>query len=71
MENLFNIFEIILAVLLVGSILLQHRGTGLGGAFAGEGNVYRTRRGAERFLFISTIVLAVIFVIITLVNVLI
>jgi len=42
-------------------ILLQSRGTGLGATFGGEGNVYRTKRGVEKMLFRSSIVLAVVF----------
>ena len=62
MKNILNYIQITVAILLTLSILLQHRGTSLGGAFGGEGNVYRSRRGAEKFLFVATIVLAVIFV---------
>ncbi len=50
--------QAIVALVLIAVILLQQKGTGLGGAFGGEGNVYRTRRGFERSLFILTIVLA-------------
>ena len=62
MNKIFDYLQIIFAILLTASILLQHRGTSLGGAFGGEGNVYRSRRGAEKFLFYATIVLAVVFV---------
>ena len=55
------IIQITIAVLLVGAILIQNRGTGLGAAFGGEGNVYRTKRGVERYIFVATIVLAVLF----------
>jgi len=44
------------------TILLQQRGTSLGGAFGGESSVYRSRRGVEKMLFISTIVLSILFV---------
>jgi preprotein translocase subunit SecG len=54
--------ELIISVALIASIMLQHRGTGLGGAFAGEANVYRSKRGIEKFLFNSTIVLAILLV---------
>jgi len=64
MQNILNYIQIVLAVLLISSILLQHRGTSLGGAFGGEGNVYRSRRGAEKFLFWATIILAILFVVI-------
>ena len=42
--------------------MLQNQGGGLGSAFGGEANFYRTKRGAEKFLFIGTIVLGVAFV---------
>lgn len=61
MSNILKIFQIILAILLVGSILLQQRGSGLGMAFGGEGNVYRSRRGIEKLLFSATMVIAVLF----------
>ena len=56
-----QIAQIVLAVLLIVTILLQQRGAGLSGTFGGEGNAYSTRRGAERVIFISTIVIAVLF----------
>jgi preprotein translocase subunit SecG len=62
------IAQAILAVALVASILLQQRGTGLGGAFGGEVTAYRSRRGIERTLFRLTILLAVLFVIFSLLN---
>jgi preprotein translocase subunit SecG len=60
------IVELVLACLLVGAVLLQHRGTGLGGAFASEANVYRSKRGVEKFLYNATIALAVLLVAIVL-----
>ena len=50
-----------IAVLLTAAILLQQKGSGLSATFGGEGNVYRTKRGLEKILFVSTIVLAVLF----------
>lgn len=62
MQKIIDIVQIVLAVLLVTAILLQSKGTGLGGVFGGgEGNIYRTKRGAEKVLFIGTIVLGVLF----------
>lgn len=61
--SLILAIQVIVAILLIASILLQQRGVGLGGAFGGEGNVYRTRRGVERSLFISTIILSILFVV--------
>jgi preprotein translocase subunit SecG len=61
MTDTIKVFQIIFAILLVILILMQQRGSGLGMAFGGEGNVYRSRRGIEKFLFYATIVTAVLF----------
>lgn len=58
---IFNIAQVILSVLLIGCILLQARGTGLGAAFGGGGNVYRTKRGVEKKVFHLTIVFSILF----------
>ncbi len=65
-----TIAQMILAVALIASILLQQRGTGLGGAFGGEVAAYRSRPGIERTLLRLTVVLAVLFVIFSLLNLL-
>lgn len=57
--------QIVLSVLLIGGILLQQSEAGLGGAFGGGDGFssgHHTKRGAERTLFIATIVVAVLFV---------
>ena len=53
--------EIILSVLLIIGIVLQQRGSTLGGAFGGDNfaSTFYKRRGAEKFLFNATIVIAV------------
>lgn len=56
-----NIIEIVLAALLIAGILLQARGSGLGAAFGGDNNVYRTRRGIEKRLHSATVIIAVAF----------
>lgn len=55
------IAQMISAVLMTFAILLQQRGTGLGSAFGGGGNVYRTKRGIEQVLSYFTVVMAFIF----------
>jgi preprotein translocase subunit SecG len=67
---IINISQIVLGILLVIVILLQRQGSGLSGAFGGDGEFYHTKRGAEKFLFVSTIVLSVLFFGTALVNVL-
>ncbi len=68
METPLLLAQMILAMALIASILLQQRGTGLGGAFGGEVTAYRSRRGIERTLFRLTVVLAVLFVAFSLLN---
>ncbi len=63
-----NIIQIVLAVLLVIAILAQARGSGLGAAFGGDSNVYRTRRGIEKRLHMATVLLAVGFFSVALAN---
>jgi preprotein translocase subunit SecG len=56
-----NISQIIIAILVILAILLQSRGASMSGLFGGSGDIYRTKRGIEKTLFIATIVLLVIF----------
>ncbi len=63
--NFLTITQIIVSIMLVALILLQQRGSeGLGSAFGGDssGALYRTRRGAEKIIFIVTIILSIVFV---------
>ncbi len=67
MNTYLSIAQIVLSVALILAIMLQVKGGGLGGIFGQADSVYRTRRGIERTLFQLTIVLAVIFIIISIV----
>jgi len=58
---LLDIIQISIAAVLILLVLMQSRGAGLGSAFGGEGNVYRTKRGVEKYLFILTIIVAGVF----------
>jgi preprotein translocase subunit SecG len=62
-----NIIQIIISITLIVIILLQVKGEALGGAFGGPG-VARTRRGLEKTLYNATIVLAAIFLFISLLS---
>ncbi|MFH0845810.1 MAG: preprotein translocase subunit SecG [Patescibacteria group bacterium] len=70
MENLSNILpyiQIALSILLMASILMQQNDADLGGAFGGANDFSggHTRRGFEKTLFNSTLILAILFVIST------
>jgi len=68
MDIVIEVALIAVSVLLVVAILMQKRGAGLGGVFGGEGSVYMTKRGAEKVIYIATIVLGVAFVLLSLVS---
>ena len=53
--------QIGLSILLIAAILLQQRGTGLSSTFGGGSLEYSTKRGAEKIIFVATIVLAILF----------
>ena len=61
-ENVLLLGQVLVSFALMASILLQTRGAGLGATFGGDSSVYRSRRGIEKRLFQFTIVLAVLFV---------
>jgi len=62
MATYLNIALIIISVLLIASVILQSKGAGLGGLTGADaGSVFTARRGVERTLFWSTIVLSVLF----------
>ena len=68
MQTYLNIAQIVLSVSLILAILLQVRGGGLGGIFGQADTVFRTRRGTERTLFQLTIILVVLFIIISIIS---
>ncbi|MBN1692572.1 MAG: preprotein translocase subunit SecG [Dehalococcoidales bacterium] len=68
METYLYIAQIVVAVVLILLALLQVRGGGLGGIFGQADTVYRTKRGVEKTLFQLTIVLVVIFIVLSIVS---
>lgn len=56
--------QIILSILLVAAVLLQQRGSSLGGAFGSDNfsATFHKRRGSELFLFRFTITVSILFV---------
>ena len=71
MDNFFLITEIILGIALVILIVLQSKGTGMGSTFGGDMGFYGTKRGAEKMLFVMTIIVAFLFLSTALISVII
>jgi preprotein translocase subunit SecG len=65
-----RVIQIILSIAVIGFILLQARGAGLGSAFGGSsaGSVFKTRRGVERLIFNLTIIFVILFAAISLLS---
>ena len=62
--------EIVLSILLIVGIVLQRRGATLGGAFGGDNfaSTFYKRRGAEKFLFNATVIVAILLVLSAIAN---
>jgi preprotein translocase subunit SecG len=64
-----NIVQLIISIVLIAVVLMQAKGSSIGSLFGGsESSIYRTRRGLEKRLFQFTIVLAVIFVLLSILS---
>jgi preprotein translocase subunit SecG len=63
--DVLQVAQIVIAIAVSASILLQARGTGLSSTFGGESTAYRSRRGLERTLFRLTVVLIAVYVVIS------
>lgn len=70
MHTALNVLQIVISVALGLVILLQVKGGGLGGIFGQSDSVFRTKRGLERRLFQLTIVLAFVFIIMSIISLL-
>lgn len=62
-KQFLALIQIILGILVIALIILQSKGTGIGSTFGGDMGFYGTKRGAERLLFITTIVVSTLFMI--------
>lgn len=62
MKPFISLIQILLAIILILVIIIQQKGTGLGSTFGGDLSFYRTKRGAEKMIFNLTIILAFLFI---------
>ncbi len=68
MKTWLTLAQIVTGIVLTSLVLLQAKGTGLGRAFGSI--AYHSKRGVEKMVFRSTIIIAIIFVILSILNVL-
>lgn len=69
MGNFLTYSQLVISVLLIISVLLQNRGSGLSAAFGGDFGGFHTKRGIEKFLFIASTVLGTLFIVNALVTI--
>jgi protein translocase SecG subunit len=69
MHNAILVIEIVLGIALVALVVMQSKGTGLGSTFGGDMGFYGTKRGAEKVLFVLTIIVSSLFLLTALVGV--
>ena len=63
-KDLIPYVQIILSILLILGVLIQQSGAGAGGAFGGGDGFssgHHTKRGAEKTIFVATIIIAILF----------
>ena len=68
MKTAFLVVQIIVSLLLISLILVQAKGTGLGSAWGGGGEFYRSKRGVEKIFYTATVALGALFLLISVVN---
>jgi len=61
MKTAVTIAQVVVAIALIVLTLLQDRGTGIGETFGGQGGFHSQRRGFEKVIFITTLVLIALF----------
>lgn len=68
MRNLLLFLNIVTSVLVVGLVLIQGRGGGLGSAWGGGGETFQTRRGVEKLTLRLTVALIGLFLVFSVIN---
>ncbi len=71
MKTALYIIQIIVSVSLITLILLQSKGAGIGSAFGGEASFYRSKRGIEKLFVYLTVIFALLFFLISIIQVII
>lgn len=71
MNTILFYSQIAVSVALIALIVVQQRGAALGAGFGGGGEVYSTKRGAQKKIYYATVVLAVVFLALGVLNIII
>jgi protein translocase SecG subunit len=63
MSQYLPIIQVLISVAIIALILIQNKGAGLSSTFGGSNEVYLTKRGIEKWVITSTVILISVFVI--------
>jgi len=61
MKLVLTLILVVVSVGLIGLVVIQAKGTGLGSSFGGSGESYRSKRGVEKIVLYGTIALVALF----------
>jgi preprotein translocase subunit SecG len=66
MKNFLTVMQVLVSISMIGLVLLQAKGAGLGGSLSNVG--YRSKRGTEKVVFLATIILGLVFLLVSIAN---
>lgn len=69
MKIAVSVIQLATSILMITLIMLQAKGVGLGRAFGGSGEFYKSRRGVEKIIFNLTVFSAFLFLVSSIVNI--
>lgn len=61
--------QIAVSITLIVIIVIQQKGAALGAGFGGGGEIYSTKRGAQKKIHYATIILATVFLVLGVLNI--
>jgi preprotein translocase subunit SecG len=71
MNTILFYVQIAISAILIVLIAVQQRGAALGAGFGGGGEVYSTKRGAQKKIYYATIAVVTVFLVLGVLNILI
>jgi len=71
MNQILFYSQIVISIVLIVLIAIQQRGAALGAGFGGGGEVYSTKRGAQKKIYYATVAITTIFLVLGVLNILI
>ena len=70
MNQILFYLQIVVSIALIVLISIQQRGAALGSGFGGSGEIYSTKRGAQKKIYYATIAMVTLFLVLGVLNIL-